>query len=121
MTVQTEIIGDPAQFVSIVDFRGRVLKTWKSPLCVDTSDPRLPGLARRWHQDIEARVRDSLNRASQRKQDQEGEAVAHLFTAAAQAYADRDLNTARAVFSACALLLPDDTRIRAALDRLGKR
>jgi len=121
MTVQTEIIGSPAQFVSIVDFRGRVLKTWKSPHSVDPHDPQLPAMARRWHQEIEARVRESLTRASQqRRPDHDGETVAHLFAAAVEAYANRDLATARAVFATCALLRPDEPRIRAALDRLGR-
>lgn len=126
MTVQTEIVGEPAQLVTIVDFRGRVLKSWKGPLLVAPNDPAAPSLARKWHAEIEARVRESLSRAAHKRPSgdrrrAEEEAVAHLFIAAMQAYADRDYPTARSVLEACALLLPEDPRIRTALQRLTSR
>lgn len=119
MTVQTEIVGTPAQFVTFVDYRGRVLKTWKSPLASTVDDSQLSTLARLWHQDVEARVRESLARAGQRSPNHGiGEVLAHLFVAAMQAYAKRDLVTARDVLRAYDLLRPDDARVRAALKRL---
>jgi hypothetical protein len=120
MTVQTELLGEPAALVTIVDFRGRVLKSWTSPFCVASSSPDAPATIRRWHNDIEARVRDNLARASNRRPQSEANAqvVSHLFIAAVQAYSARDLSTARAVLRVCELLLPDDPRIRAWLSRL---
>lgn len=120
MTVQTEIVGHPAELVTIVDFRGRVLKTWRAPLTVGPLDPAAPEHARRWHADIEARVRESLARAAGRnaKPSTDADVASHLFLAAAEAYAERDLETAKEVLIACELLLPDDERVRAALDRL---
>jgi hypothetical protein len=120
MTVQTEISGDPAQLVTIVDFRGRVLKTWTSPFRVELDSAEAPVSIRRWHGEIEVRVRESLSRASQRKSRKQGqsEAVAHLFLAAMQAYRERDFATAYGVLRGCELLLPEDARIRGALRRL---
>lgn len=120
MTVQTEIVGEPAQLVTIVDFRGRVLKRWQSDFCVASSDPEAPDLIRKWHAGIEARVRENLAKATRRRPQTRGaeEVVSHLYVAAMRAYAERDLDTARDVLRACALLLPDDKRISAGLERL---
>lgn len=134
MTVQTEIVGQPATLVTIVDFRGRVLKTWRSPFAVDEHDAALGDIARKWHADIEASVRETLERAATRAR-RDGEqpaargasrdgvrdgllAVSHLYLAAARAYAERDFETALALLGACELLLPDDPRIRAAIRRM---
>lgn len=120
MTVQTELVGEPASLVTIVDFRGRVLKSWTSSFSIASTSPEAPAAIRRWHNDIEARVRDNLARVAkqQPRAETNNEAVSHLFIAAMQAYADRDLETAREVLSACELLLPDDPRIRDSLVRL---
>jgi hypothetical protein len=120
MTVQTEIVGQPATLVTIVDFRGRVLKTWRSSFAVDEQDPALGDIARKWHADIEASVRETLKRAvtRQRGDDEQQLAVSHLFLSAARAYAERDFETALALLGACELLLPDDPRIRAAIRRI---
>jgi hypothetical protein len=119
MTVQTEIVGDPGTLVTIVDFRGRVLKTWRSPFAVAPADLATPEKIRRWHADIESGVRNNLARASERQQIIPNlEPVSHLFVAAARAYAERDLDTAAALLRACDLLLPNDPRIRAALRQL---
>lgn len=121
MTVQTELVGEPASLVTIVDFRGRVLKSWTSSFSIETSSPEAPAAIRRWHNDIEARVRDNLARAATRRPESASASnvvVSHLFIAAMQAYSDRDLDTALAVLRACELLLPDDPRIRAGLQRL---
>jgi hypothetical protein len=121
MTVQTEIVGQPAELVTIVDFRGRVLKTWRSPFTVDEADPEVGALARKWHADIEIKVRESLARAASQRGPNGQPAVSHLYLAAAKAYAERDFETALAVLSACDLLLPDDARIRAALRKISSR
>ena len=116
MTLQTEIVGQPAELVTIVDFRGRVLKTWRQTLAPGLEECEAQPLARRWHADIEARVRANLQRAAQRQSGDE--TLAHLFLAAAGSYAGRDLHTARAVLEACELLAPDERRIRDALAHL---
>jgi hypothetical protein len=120
MTVQTELVGEPAALVTIVDFRGRVLKSWKSSFSIASTDLAAPAAIRRWHNDIEARVRDNLARAANKRPSVEtgNEVVSHLFVAAVEAYRRRDLETARAVMRACELLLPDDPRIRAGALRL---
>lgn len=119
MTVQTEIVGDPGTLVTIVDFRGRVLKTWRSSFVVATADLAASETIRRWHAEIERGVRNNLSRVSERQQIAPNhEPVSHLFVAAARAYAQRDLDTAAALLRACELLLPDDPRIRAALRQL---
>lgn len=120
MTVQTEIVGEPALLVTIVDFRGRVLKSWSSEFSVDEGAPDAPEVIRKWHSDIETQVRTKLSRAATRRpqQNSTGEFGSHLFFAAMRAYGERDFSTARAVLQACELLLPDDERVRAALSRL---
>jgi hypothetical protein len=119
MTVQTEIAGDPGTLVTIIDFRGRVLKTWHSPFVIIPADPAAPEKIRRWHAEIESSVRNNLTRVSERQRiTPNHEPVSHLFVAAARAYAERDLDTAGALLRACELLLPDDPRIREALRHL---
>lgn len=119
MTVQTEIVGDPATLVTIVDFRGRVLKTWRSAFVVAPADLAAPEKIRRWHAEIESGVRNNLTRAAERERIAPNhEPVSHLFVAAARAYAERDLDTAAALLHACELLLPSDPRVRAALRQL---
>ena len=119
MTVQTELFGEPALLVTIVDFRGRVLKRWTSSFAIESSSPEAPGAIRRWHNDIEARVRDNLARAANRRPQTQthGGVVSHLFVAAVQAFSERELDTAHAILLACDLLLPDDPRICAGLAR----
>lgn len=141
MTVQTEFVGEPAELVTIVDFRGRVLKRWTQPLD-DADDARSAAAARRWHAQIEAEVRASLAQAAERRaragradepearasspsprqpalrgpgSRSDTDAVSRLFLAGVAAYARRDLDRARAALHACARLLPEDERVRAAL------
>ncbi|NVB42567.1 hypothetical protein G6O69_32385 [Pseudenhygromyxa sp. WMMC2535] len=122
MTVQTEITGDPAALVTIVDFRGRVLKTWRRQLDVAADHITAPDLAREWHDEVEAQVRANLNRAAKRSSSaSEDVVVAHLFAAAMQAYANRDFATAKAVCRACTLLLPEDSRLSSCLQQLRVR
>lgn len=123
MTVQTELVGEPAQLVTIVDFRGRVLKTWKSPFALAPDDHDAPEQIRRWHQEIEVRVREKLAALARRRPQGEatGVVVGHLFIAAMQAYCSRDLRTAYALLRSCDLLMPDEPRIRAALERVRRR
>ena len=117
MTLQTELVGAPAQLVTLIDFRGRVLQRWTSP------DPVAdPDQIRRWHGDIEAQVRAKLSRVAARptKTDTrwaEKRFGAHLFMEAMRAYAHRDLATALALIEACAGLLPDDPRVHTARAR----
>ena len=120
MTVQTEIVGEPAQLVTIIDFRGRVLKTWRSPFSLRADDHAAPEKIRRWHHDIATRVREKLAQVARGRphSDATGVVAAHLFVAAMKAYGGRDLRTARALLRSCDLLLPDDPRVAAALGRI---
>lgn len=123
MTVQTELVGDPLQLATIVDFRGRVLKRWTHPFSLDPDDATCAGVIREWHATIEARVRENLARAVRQRLDPKPSdgAISRLFLAAMAAYRDRDIETARAAMRACVLVLPDDRRVRAALEQLGER
>lgn len=117
MTLQTELVGEPAQLVTLIDFRGRVLQRWTSPDSVENPDQ-----IRRWHGDIEAQVRTKLSRVAARTTEAESRWAekrfgAHLFVEAMRAYAHRDLATALALIEACAGLLPDDQRVRTARAR----
>ena len=115
MTVQTEIVGEPAQLVTIVDFRGRVLKIWRSALGIN---PVELDSARRWHQKIDGEVRENLTRLARRPADRSAIVGASLFVEAMRAYAIRDYAGAGAILSVCATLLPHDRRIEAARARL---
>ena len=125
MTVQTELIGDSTslELVTIVDFRGRVLKTWRSPFALHADDIHTPEQIRRWHRDIEARVREKLACVARRRPESEaaGTVVAHLFVEAIRAYGERDFKTAKALLRACDLLQPDEARIKTGLERLRGR
>jgi hypothetical protein len=115
MTIQTEILGDPARLITIVDFRGRVLKTWQSDDLIDASDLVS---ARKWHQAIERDVRGSLSKATQRGSDRSASVGGCLFVEAMRAYATRDYGRAKKALMACAHLLPSDPRVHAAMARL---
>jgi hypothetical protein len=126
MTLQTEIAGDPLEVVTIVDFRGRVLKSFRSevPPALRGREAELMDFANDFHASIEAQVHESLEAARQRNRSDEpelGGVVAELFIEAVQAYARQELDTARAVLRACDVLQPGDPRIRAALARLDHR
>ncbi len=115
MTVQTEILGEPARLVTIVDFRGRVLKSWQSSFLVDPGDL---DAARRWHQTVEKDVRASLGRAAKRAPDRTSSVAACLFSEAMRAYVERDYARASLLLDSCARLVPDDARVAAARERL---
>lgn len=127
MTLQTEVAGDPLEVVTIVDFRGRVLKSFRTevPPALRGREAELMDFANDFHAGIEAQVHQSLEAARQRhRSDAEpelGGVVAELFVEAVQAYARQELDTARAVLRACDALQPGDPRIRAALARLEGR
>ena len=120
MTVQTELVGKPAELVTIVDFRGRVLKRWSSDFRVDESSVEAPASIRAWHNQIETGIRNSLAAASRKRPEPEstGEVVARLFMAAMGAYGQRDFQTAAAVLEACDQILPDQPRVCAARAQL---
>lgn len=119
MTVQTEVIGEPAQLVTIVDFRGRVLKTWRSSFLVSAADV---DSARRWHQQIEVEVRGTLSRAARKLPEQRDNNVAAcLFVEAMRAYGVRDFERAQTLLDACDRLVPGDVRIGSARERVRAR
>ena len=115
MTVQTEVVGDPARLVTIVDFRGRVLKSWKSSFLVDPGDL---DEARKWHRGVADEVRENLARVARRSDDRSASVGAVLFVEAMRAHAVHDAARAGALLSACARLLPGDQRVGAGLARL---
>ena len=122
MTLQTELVGEPAQLRTIIDFRGRVLKRWESA-CepVDASEP-LCEVMRRWHEGIEVRVRENLAKVAERRpapsDPAAGHVVARLFLAAINAYRERDFDTARSILLCCRSLAPEARRVHAALERI---
>lgn len=64
LTLQTELVGEPAQLVTIVVFRGRVLERWQSESRVSPNHVDSPKLVHRWHTRLEARVREGLARVA---------------------------------------------------------
>lgn len=122
MTIQTELVGDPPCLTTIVDFRGRVLKRWTEPFTPGLDDASSSARIRKWHGQIEARVRDSLARAAQRRSQPPrlDEATSRLFLAGMRAYAKRDFAGAHVALRACARLLPNDPRVQAALRRVSE-
>lgn len=122
MTVQTELVGEPAELLTIVDFRGRVLKRWTSDFRVDQHSLDAPARIREWHNQIETKIRNSLAAATRKRAQagpsQTGQVVGELFVRAMEAYAQRDFETAAAVLEACDQLLPNEPRVRAARAQL---
>ena len=120
MTIQTEARGEPAYLFSIVDFRGRVLKTYRSPFPI-CRDSRLSARARSWHAEVEAKVRATLERAKRRDLERDpvvSEVVANLYLAALRSYSELDFETAFELLRACEQLEPKDPRVRSALGRV---
>jgi len=116
MTVQTEMVGEPARLVTIVDYRGRVLKSWQSSFLVAEGDYEQ---ARKWHARVEGEVRDNLAKVKQRPPQRDPAAVgACLFVEAMQAYAALDYDRAVAILQVCDGIVPGDRRVIAALARL---
>lgn len=118
LTLQTEIAGFPPEVVTILDFHGRVLKSFRRPLPVGLDPRGRAELANRWHAEAELEVRSTLARRT--KPATGGHSVvARLFLAALVAYHQMDRTSARAALLACDALLPGDPRIGAALARVG--
>jgi hypothetical protein len=127
LTLQTEITGEPPALVTILDFCGRVLKSFKRTLPSGSEPQHYNELAKRWHATVEHEVRESLRRrvpigalaipgpTAHAQSAQSREVVARLFTDAMAAYARRDLDSAAAMLEACEELLPGDAQVRAAL------
>ena len=68
MTVQTELVGEPAELVTIVDFRGRVLKSWRGRVRIDPEAASTSEQIRSWHRDIELRLRRQLAAVARRRE-----------------------------------------------------
>ena len=119
MTLQTELVGQPTRLETIVDFRGRVLKTWHSPFHIDPQSPDGPGQIRAWHAKIEERLRAQLSAVAKRRSPggEPGPVVAELFIAAMRSYAERERSTALALLEICEYLQPGEARVRAAIER----
>jgi len=115
MTVQTEVVGEPARLSTFVDYRGRVRKSWQSPFLIDPDDH---DVARDWHQKIEQEVREGLKRLAKSVRDRSETVGACLFAASMRAYATRDYDRARVILRGCEKLVPGDARVEAAFARL---
>ena len=119
MTIQTELVGNPGEFVTIVDFRGRVLKRWTHPLTAGLDEVGQGIAAREWHAQRVARVSESLAKAARsRRRSPFGSGLSRLYLAGMSAYAKRDFEAAEVAWRACARLLPEDRRIQSALARV---
>ncbi|MFV8751523.1 hypothetical protein ACNOYE_13340 [Nannocystaceae bacterium ST9] len=113
LTLQTEITGCPPAVVTILDFRGRVLKTFRRTLPDQLEPHEHAELANRWHAEAEAEVHATL--AGRTANPNVPRVVARLFIEAMVAYRRMDRASARAVLRACDALMPGDSRIGAAL------
>ena len=120
MTIQTELVGDPVEISTIVDFRGRVLKRWTHPLTFEADDTRLTATVREWHVEHERRVRESLTKVVRKRHRLPpiDLALSRLYLAGMSAYARRDSVAAEGAWRACSRLLPEDRRVQAALARI---
>ena len=120
MTIQTELVGDPVEISTIVDFRGRVLKRWTHPLTFEPDDTRLTASVREWHVEHEQDVRESLTKVVRKRHRLPPIelVLSRMYLAGMSAYAKRDFVAAEAAWRACSRLLPEDRRIQAALARI---
>jgi len=123
MTLQTELRGDPLEVVTIVDFRGKVMRR-KSRVLTDEEHDDLELVVRHVHADIERGIRvslESVRKARDTAAASSGPAAlepstsALLFVMSADALRRGDLPTAASLLEAVAQLLPDDTRVRSLL------
>jgi len=123
MTLQTELRGDPLEVVTIVDFRGKVMRR-KSRVLTDEEHDDLELVVRHVHADIERGIRvslESVRKARDTSAASSGQAAvepstsALLFVMSADALGRGDLPTAASLLEAVAQLLPDDTRVRSLL------
>jgi hypothetical protein len=105
--------------VTFVDFRGKVLKTWRSPFTLSATKPESEQV-RQWHQEIELEVRRMLSQAKRRENSRGNLVGACLFVEALKAYAARNYASAKLLLNACSNLL-DDPKITQALQRVENR
>jgi hypothetical protein len=110
LTLQTEVLEDPLRLVTIVDLKGRALKSWVVPLASGTADSTE---VRQRHSEVEAEVRRILlDKASQSgTSTREQEVGAVLFLESLRAYAAFDWDRAFRLSEASFCLLPKDSRV----------
>ncbi|GEM_PF-4569617 len=133
LTFQTEVYGEPAEVVTLVDLAGRVVQTKKTAIpesVLAGGEEALVRFAGVTHERIETEARAALRRRAERGRSKpeaqtelpgEGpvqgsdgvvdETAAWLFMAAVDAYAHGDLHTSEDLFVVVSELLPDDRRV----------
>lgn len=117
VTLQTEVHSGPLRAVTIVDFRGRVIR--RIEVLWEKSHPKDVHLfARACHDVIEGDVRASLQALQSAPKPGAAESAvadeptaAVLFVMAAEALAISDRESAETILVAVRSLLPDDTRV----------
>lgn len=117
LTLQTEIVGDPPEFVTVVDIGGRVMRTLRTPCRVERAD-EIQRTVSRVHAELMRRF--VSNARARVKPSADNDTAAQLFVLAVEAHAAGDDVGAAALMQCVADLLPDDARVRsnlAALDQ----
>lgn len=115
LTLQTEWNGDADEFVTIVAFGGRVLKTVRTP-CGATDPSEQHRIASQAHAELMRTIVTKLD--ARRGSNGANEAAAQLFLTAIEALERGELRSAVALMHCVADLLPDDPLVRRALARL---
>ncbi len=123
MTLQTEVSGTPPQIVTIVVFRGRVLRRSVVALGGEV-ETDLESAVRRAHNDSERGLLRALQDVHPPPQEHPGAAPVEpptaslLFVMATEALARRDRGTAISLLEAVQDLIPDDRRVQLLLAEL---
>ncbi|MFV8751520.1 hypothetical protein ACNOYE_13325 [Nannocystaceae bacterium ST9] len=103
--------------VTILDFRGRVLKSFQRAVPADLPSAAHGELANRWHAETEAEIRSMLTSRSGPSEGVKA-VVARFFVEALIAYQQMDRDSTHALLRACDALLPGDPWIGNALATL---
>lgn len=123
MTLQTELKGEPPHLVTIIDFRGKVVRRLSRQLSDEDHD-NLALAVRRTHQEAERGIRASLRSLHEARKGAPPSAAPStaslLFVMASEALHRHDRDSATALLRAVAQLLPNDRRVEALLDQVAR-
>jgi len=121
LTVQTELCLRTSELVTVADFRGRILKTWRRPVRLDDGT-RSADLVASAHRTAEAEIRRNLNELQRgRREPRNCLTATKLFVRAVLAHQQGDDDLARRLLETVMILLPDDLRVRAVAEELNRR
>ncbi len=109
LTMQTEIVGNPPEFVTVIDVGGRIMRTFRNPCRVDESGD-VQRVVSRVHAELMRRFVG--NARSRVKPAVDNDTAAQLFILALEAHAKGDTDGARALLLSVADLLPDNATVR---------